>query len=198
MDPEPFRSIPVVNHDLLMVYDYRTVEPSAIIKKVEKYAYLDLVAWSMGVWIAGKYFTTYKDRFSSAIAINGTLEPIDNRCGIPVSAFKGMAEEFSPAILEQFYRDMFDQPEKAARFLNSRPERHLESIAAELHTLQQKYEEHGPGDDIFTRKIVGSRDKVFQARSQLRSWGKEHCVRIKASHFPFYDYSSWDGLINGD
>ena len=197
MDTSPFRSIPAVDHDLLIVYDYRLINPSDIIKQVETYVSLHLVAWSMGVWIAGKFFIPFRDRFTSTTAINGTLNPIDDQFGIPPEPFDEMVRSFSPQVLEKFYRDMFDQPDNAERFLNTRPNRPLESIASELQTFRQNYNELGPGEDIFTSKIVGSRDRIFQARSQLRSWGKKNCTRIKAGHFPFYDWSSWDTIIDG-
>lgn len=196
MDSIPFQVIPVISHDLLMVYDYRQIEPAPIIKLIEKYDSLYLVAWSMGVWIAGKFLSEYKDLFTSSIAINGTLTPIDDQFGIPVKAFDTMINDFSPAVLDEFYQDMFNQQDQVQQFFNNRPDRSPESILSELQTLRHLYSEHGPGEDIFDRKIVGSRDKIFPARSQLRCWGKENCERIQAAHFPFYDWSSWD-LITG-
>ncbi len=195
MDPAPFRSVPSVDHDLLMVYDYRQVEPEAIMERIVKYDFLHLVAWSMGVWIAGKFFCSYKDRFSSTTAVNGTLTPIDDQRGIPPKAFNTMISGFSAAVLEGFYRDMFDQQDLAERFLHSKPKRTAGSILSELQTLKHMYDELGPGDDIFTRKLVGGRDRIFPARSQLLSWGKKNCERTKAAHFPFYDGSSLDLII---
>ena len=192
MDSIPFRVIPVIDHDLLMVYDYRQTEPSSIIKLIEKYDSLYLVAWSMGVWIAGKFLSQYKDLFASSMAINGTLTPIDDQFGIPVKAFDTMINDFSPAVLDEFYRDMFNQQDQAQQFFCNRPDRSPESILNELQTLRHLYDEHGPGDDIFDRKLVGSRDRIFPARSQMRCWGKENCELIQAAHFPFYDWSSWD------
>ena len=197
MDPSPFISIPVHNHDLFMIYDYTKVDIPHIEEITKMYSSTHLVAWSMGVWIAGKYFTSLKDRFTSATAVNGTLMPIDDNYGIPAKAFDVMINEFSPDVLEQFYCDMFDQPDEIDRFLGSKPTRSLESIANELKFLQHNYAEQGPGDDIFTRKIVGTRDRIFMARSQQKSWGKENCVRVKAGHFPFYDWPSWDQIVDG-
>ena len=192
MDSIPFRSIPAIDHDLLMVYDYRQIDPTAIIKLTGQYDSLHLVAWSMGVWIAGSFFSDYKDRFTSSMAINGTLNPIDDQYGIPVKAFDTMISDFSSPVLDEFYRDMFDQQDQTEQFFYNRPHRSTESILTELQTLRRLYTEHGPGHDIFDRKIVGNRDRIFPARSQLRSWGKENCKRIQAAHFPFYNWSSWD------
>lgn len=197
MDPAPFRSIPANNHDLLLVYDYCQNDPTSIIEQVEKYTSLHLAAWSMGVWIAGTFFTDYRDRFETTTAINGTLTPIDDKLGLPPQLFDDMILHFSPPVLEGFYREMFDPQDQAEHFLTIRPERSLVSIKTELQTLRQLYNEYGPGADIFSRKIVGTRDRIFQARAQLRSWGKENCTRIKNAHFPFYDWPSWDLVIDG-
>lgn len=196
MDAAPFRSIPAIDHDLLMVYDYRKIEPAAIIKHTGQYDTLHLVAWSMGVWIAGSFFSDYIDRFTSAMAINGTLNPIDDQYGIPVKAFHTMINDFSSPVLDAFYRDMFDRQDQTEQFFAGRPSRSPESVHNELQTLRHLYSEHGPGKDIFDRKLVGSRDRIFPARSQLRSWGKKNCERIQAAHFPFYNWSSWD-LLTG-
>lgn len=197
MDPAPFRAIPATDHDLLMAYDYRQVEPSTLLTLTKQYDTLHLLAWSMGVWIAGKFFAGCRDRFASATAMNGTLTPVDDHCGIPPTAFAAMIRAFSPATLDGFYRDMFDREDQAARFLHNKPCRSPKSMLTELQTLRQLYETLGPGEDIFNRKLVGSRDRIFPARSQLHSWGKKNCERIKAAHFPFYDWSSWDRIIGG-
>ena len=197
MDAAPFESIPAVDHDLLMVYDYRQVAPETILTLTGKYDFLHLIAWSMGVWIAGKFFADSKERFTSATAVNGTLTPIDDQCGIPPELFDAMISGFSTSGLEEFYLNMFDRQETACRFLNSRPRRSLESVRQELKTLRRVYAELGPGNDIFDHKLVGSRDRIFSARAQQRSWGKDNCHRIKAAHFPFYDRPSWDLFIGG-
>lgn len=197
MDHTPFMSIPAGEHDVLLVADYCQINPSEILQQVEAYPTVHLVAWSMGVWVAGNSFAYSRDLFSSATAINGTLNPIDEKLGIPPQSFDDMIENFSMPVLEGFYREMFDQPEAADRFLGERPTRPLESIARELRTLRKEYAKMGPGKDMFNRKIVGTRDRIFTARAQLRSWGKENCMRTKQPHFPFYNLPSWDTIIKG-
>lgn len=197
MDPSPFRSIPVGAHDLCIVYDYRSCEPSSILTDIRPYSTVHLLAWSMGVWVAGRYFAQNKTMFSSATSINGTLHPIDDRFGIPSQPFAEMIENFSAPLLEKFYQDMFDEQNQAERFLRTRPKRSLASIRSELVALQQLYNADGPGENLFTSRIVGTRDRIFQARSQLRSWDDSPCDRIKTGHFPFYSWPSWDAIIAG-
>lgn len=195
MDPAPFQSIPVLDHDLLMAYDYREIEPEEVLRKTGEYESVHLIAWSMGVWVAGKYFAKHKNRFASAAAINGTLTPIDDQAGIPAEPFDAMINDFSRTVLDEFYRDMFDRDEELARFFRNRPRRPLNAVLEELQTLKRLYMEQGAGKDIFDRCLAGSRDRIFPARAQLRSWGKERCERIPAPHFPFYDWESWDLIV---
>jgi len=108
-----------------------------------------------------------------------------------------MIDTFSEATLEQFYSDMLSDRADAERFLSHRPRRRPENVLAELIRLRQAYRQHGPAKDIFSRKIVGSRDRIFPARNQIRSWGKKNCAVIKAPHFPFYGWQSWEHLPAG-
>lgn len=197
MDPVPFRSIPADGYDVFMAYDYREIAPVALMEETRSYPSLHLLAWSMGIWIAGKFLSGYRERFSSALAINGTLTPIDAEKGIASETYAAMIREFSSDRLEMFYRDMFDDDAGASRFLASRPDRSAASLREELRIMQEKYAKLGPGEDIFSRRLVGSRDRIFPARSQVRSWGRERCETIRVAHFPFYGWPSWDRLIEG-
>ncbi|GAB4341335.1 MAG: hypothetical protein Kow0089_15600 [Desulfobulbaceae bacterium] len=195
MDPEPFRSIPAQNHDLLMAWDYREIDPTPLRELSRSHTSLHLVAWSMGVWVAGRLPEDVQDCFASAVAVNGTPHPVDDRRGIPVRAFDAMIRDFSPDVLEDFYRSMFEDEEETARFLDHLPQRSAASVHAELVALRRMYERFGPGRDIFTRRLVGARDRIFPARSQLRSWGRDSCTTITGGHFPFYRLPSWDVLV---
>ena len=192
MDPAPFRDMPAAGHDLLMLYDYRDLDLARIGEMLpEGYGHLYLVAWSMGVWVAGLLPGSCRNRFAAAIAVNGTTTPIDERRGIDPKAYDDMIGAFSARTLEGFYREMFDDRRQAARFFRNRPRRPAESILEELVTLRRAYLEHGPSADIFTRRIVGSRDRIFPARSQIRAWGRDRCTTLPLPHFPFYALTDW-------
>ncbi|MHB1350825.1 MAG: DUF452 family protein [Desulfobulbus sp.] len=198
MDPEPFRPIVPQGHDLLMFYDYRELgrpEPAEFFPG--QYQRVDLLAWSMGVWVAGHLLGGYRRHLRAAVAVNGTLTPIDDRGGIPEQAFAEMLTTFSPAALTEFYRSMFDDRAGAARFLNQRPERPDEEIGEELAALRNHWSALGPAPDIYTAVLAGARDRIFAGRNQVRAWGRERCRLFSGPHFPFYDLD-WDALLRAE
>ena len=198
MDPVPFRDIPVYGHDLLMVYDYTRLRQSDLQGlSLDIYKQLHLVAWSMGVWAAGYLLAGQEYNLTTATALNGTLTPIDDRFGIGCRAFQDMVRTFSTQTLGEFYDSMFAEQKEAKRFKRCKPQRSQDDIFHELVALQRHYAEHGPADNIYGRKLVGSRDRIFPARNQVRSWGKGRCTVINAPHFPFYGWPSWDTVITG-
>lgn len=197
MDPAPFRTVPASGHDLLMLYDYRQLDPDRIGDMIPAgYRQLYLLAWSMGVWVAGHLLGPFCDRFASLVAVNGTTTPIDDRRGIEAKAYADMISSFSAGTLETFYQAMFDDRREAEFFLRHRPQRPADNMLAELVMLRCAYLEHGPAADIFTRKIIGSRDRIFPARSQLRAWDKDHSTVLPLPHFPFYALPDWRALLN--
>jgi hypothetical protein len=53
----------------------------------------------------------------------------------------------------------------------------------------------GSGQDIYTRKIITSRDRIFSGRNQMRAWGKG-CGDVRNwPHFPFYQLTDWRELL---
>ncbi|MDW7771461.1 MAG: DUF452 family protein [Desulfobulbaceae bacterium] len=199
MDPTPFRDIDVRDHDLFMVFDYSRMERGDFQDfPTGSYEDLHLVAWSMGVWAAAYALAGQEKRFTTATAVNGTLSPIDATRGIEPGAFTDMVNNFSAPALHAFYKSMFTDQAEAERFFRNRPQRSEHNILHELVCLGRYYDQRKPVNNIFGRKIVGSRDRIFPARNQLRSWGRDKCSLIRAPHFPFYGLPSWDFIIAQD
>jgi biotin synthesis protein BioG len=195
MDPAPFSPLAPERQDLLLFYDYRELdEPDPAVLLPRGYQRLSLLAWSMGVWVAGHLLAGCRQQLSTAVAVNGTLTPIDDRAGIPALAFEEMLATFSPQSLLDFYASMFGDQAGLDLFLAHRPERPVEEVRAELAALRAHYLVQGPASDIYSRHLVGSRDRIFAARAQVRCWGKERCRTFQGPHFPFYD-QGWAGLL---
>lgn len=191
MGPEPFADVNFGLSDVLLVYDYRSMDSGSLLSHLPKGGRLHLLAWSMGVWAAAwlaRHDPLFAGLcFSSATALGGTLSPVDDRCGIPAGNFAAMLDNFSPATLEQFRRSMFDGEAEAERFLSCPPRRapaELREELEQLHALCQNSAEDLP--DIYSRRIVTARDRIFPARSQIRAWCRERCETLPLPHFPFY------------
>ncbi|MCF6188819.1 MAG: DUF452 family protein, partial [Desulfobulbaceae bacterium] len=116
----------------------------------------------------------------------GTLQPIDDKAGIPGAAFDATIKTLDAARLEAFYASMFDLQAQSEDFMNSRPARSVSSVREELISLRSAVQQAGSVPDIFSRRIVTMRDRIFPARNQLRAWTKPRSEQVKWPHFPFY------------
>uniref|UniRef100_UPI0040561F96 pimeloyl-ACP methyl esterase BioG family protein n=1 Tax=Candidatus Electronema sp. TaxID=2698783 RepID=UPI0040561F96 len=187
MGPEPFQDADFGCADVLLVYDYRSMDDS-VFAALPQVKPLHLLAWSMGVWAAawlaehGPRFAAL--RFSTATAVGGTLRPIDDQRGISPESFDAMLDDFSPLTLEQFYRSMFDNNAEAEQFLARRPQRPWQDLRDELCCLRDLCRSSSVPPDIYNRRIVTSRDRIFSARNQLRAWGRDRCETLPLPHFP--------------
>ncbi len=178
-----------------MVYDYRSLTPLDM-SLFAQYESLHLLAWSMGVWVAGHLLPSMHERFQTRTAIGGTLDPVHDLKGIPVDGYRNMLDHFDDTVLTQFYHSMFEDEQQLNRFLFARPKRSLSGIHAELAAFQDFYCTYGTGKDFFTKKIITTRDRVFPLKNQLRSWGKKEATLLKLPHFPFYSIKTWQELIS--
>ncbi|MCL2790650.1 MAG: DUF452 family protein [Desulfobulbus sp.] len=194
MDPTPFREPPAADLDLCMFFDYRKLDPIDL-KDFAGYQHVHLVAWSMGVWMASHLLAGRGAAFASSTAIGGTLLPVDQQRGIPPGIYNAMLDHFSSAVLDAFQRDMFDDPGQLARFLAHRPQRTLSGLRDEMAACRDAFLRSGPGDDIYSRALITSRDRIFSGRNQLRAWGKGRGDVTAWPHFPFYYLADWRDLL---
>ena len=182
MGPEPFAGLFADDRDCFFCADYRDLSLPDL-GWIKDYATVDLLAWSMGVWVAAATLAPYRDRFVTRTALAGTLHPIDDRRGIPVAAWMEMEDHLDAAMMERFYASMFEDDQERQRFLAHRPTRSPASLREELTALRRHVNATGPVQDIFTRRIVTRRDRIFPPRNQLRAWGKDNCEIHPWPHF---------------
>ena len=194
MDEHPFAGVPSSGYDILLGYDDRTLEqpPADLFKP---YTSCHLIAWSMGVWVAGHILKGLQHLFANRIAIGGTLDPVHPTRGIPPESYDAILQSSTPETIIEFYQSMFDDEATLQTFLNNRPQRARDAIWEELAAFKNHYLTHGGASDIFTHKYVTSRDRVFPLKNQRKAWGKDGCSIVKLPHFPFYAISEWQELL---
>lgn len=208
MCPEPFQEIPAGPIDVLMVYDYRIMELDEIAslhKNLQKqhpaYQEIHLLSWSMGVWAAASLLGNTPPpelHLTSAIAIGGTCHPIHDRLGLPEQGFTEMAEQLSPTRMQGFQNALFMDKQEAQRFSTSfqKGKRSFKGLQQELLALAKASASQPTPSDIYTSKIITSRDKIFPARNQVRAWGRKESSTLPLPHFPFYHWPNWAAMLD--
>lgn len=165
MDPEPF--LPMLGAvDAQLVWDYTDL---ASLPKLPKDKPVHLMAWSMGVWAAGRVLGEAVP-VASATAVNGTPFPIDDARGIPEAVFRGTLEGFSEAGLLRFRRRMCGGAEALQGFLAHVPKRSTEELRAELAALERAIRAVPAPSLPWTRALVCSGDRIFPPAAQLAAF----------------------------
>ena len=198
-DEHPFQQLKSDEYDLVMCYDYRDIlTPKQIERLFGSYQEVNLIAWSLGVYVANLLFNKYQSLFASCTAVNGTLSPIDNETGIPPAIFQGTIDGLNQRNLEKFQMRMCGGRNAFADFKEKAPQRQIEDQKEELISLQEVITNHQVDWNIYQKAIIGQKDLIFPAENQQKAWeGK--CKTIQEEQFAHYFFSTiekWDELLS--
>ena len=189
-DYKPFEFLACNDFDVLMFFDYNTLD----MPPIPNYKEYILISWSMGV------FSAYllKDKlpsFSKKIAINGTPLPVNDDYGIPVKPFLLTLRHAKTGLEGKFYQNIFDTPIEYDRYLKSAVERPIENRVEELNSLYKKIKNTEiEYKHFYDKAIVSKNDKIIPAKNQINFW-QEKAKIIESGHFPYYNFKSWDEII---
>lgn len=166
------------------------------IELIVSYSEVILIAWSMGVWAAAKTLFTTGVKINKSIAINGTLSPVDDNNGIPISIFKGTIDNFSERNKQKFDRRMHASMSDNQKFKEIESSRLLEDQLDELKLIYDLAMEEQV-DSKFDKAIVGTSDLIFPTRNQLHFWKERADIReLELPHFPFFSFNSWTEIVD--
>lgn len=165
-----FADYPPLSSDLLLCYDYRSMTFDASV--LEGYCELRVVAWSMGVWVAGQVLGNLSGlpAITGRLAVNGTPFPIDDVRGIPVAIFRGTLEGLNPQTLGKFRRRMCGSSEGVKAFLAHGLTRPLEELREELASLYRLVSSLPSTGWAWEEAWIGRRDRIFPAANQQEAW----------------------------
>jgi len=181
MDESVVKHLNFENYDVLMFYDYNSLETNFDFASINLYSNKYLVAWSMGVMTA----TNFDINYIKKIAINGTLKPIDDKFGIPKRIYNLTLKGFSPKGAEKFIKNMFLE-EYNLPIIN----RNFENQKSELEALTHyKAKENFKYDKI----ILSTEDKIIPTKNQIAFWNIE--PNISSGHAPFNKFKNWSELL---
>lgn len=193
-DYKPFEFLECKNFDVLMFYDYNTIEMPL---KIDRYKETYLIAWSMGV------FSAYllKDElpiFTHKIAVNGTPYPVNNEWGIPEKPFLLTLRHAKTGLEGKFYQNIFNSREEFERYMSSPVERPIDNREKELKSLYNIIKNFDINyEKFYDTALISKNDKIIPSKNQASFWlgcGTPYQM-LESGHFPYYNYKSWEKIL---
>lgn len=181
MDSRPFATVSRPGYDTLVVWDYR--ELSADWRIVAGYEEIVLIAWSMGVYAASMTIHSIRHLITAAIAVNGTMTPVDNHFGIPEAVYEGTAAGLDERSLRKFFRRMCGDRATTDRFMASAPQRPVAELVEELHAIYPEPWFANPKADDWDLAVIGRQDAIFPACNQQRAWQGTPVTFVDRPHY---------------
>ncbi len=179
-------------YDCLLCFDYRSLDFDYSL--LEGYREIRLLAWSMGVWVAGQILTERNYPWEMKIAVCGTSFPVDDCRGIPKAVFRGTLEHFSDTTLVRFRRRICGTTEQVKKFLSHKPYRSTEELHEELQALETAV--HRPSTAfVWDKAIIGTQDKIFPPANQREAWKGTAIIEKDVEH---YDEDLFGRLFSGE
>ena len=183
MDENVVSHLNCENYDVLMFYDYNTLDTDFDFDMLEMYSEKNLIAWSMGVMVGGMRKWS-PNSLKRAVAINGTLKPIDEKYGIHPKIYDLTIKGFNEKGRKRFISSMFEQNVEISC------NREIENQLSELIALKNyKAIENFRYDKV----IISNNDKIIPTKSQIAFWGIE--PNLKGGHCPFFQFEKWSDLL---
>lgn len=196
MDEKPYSQLES-SMDILFVHDYTNLNlnfDSSNDFDFNKYKKTYLITFSAGVFMS-KYLKDILPEFDLKIAINGTLFPLDEKRGIPKNILAKM-ENITLENALDFRGKLIPNITHLRQFNRFQPARDLQSSQDELTALK-KYFSCPIHNSDFDKIIIGKNDKIIPLENQLKAWeGHKNLHIIDGGHFLFYNFSSFDEIIN--
>ncbi len=196
MDENVVKHLDCEDYDVLMFYDYNTLDTDFDFNSLNIYSEKNLIAWSMGVMVASFLATLIRPlgTFSHQgrrICINGTLKPIDEKFGIHPKIYDLTIKGFNEKGRERFIKSMFDVQCELTPHPNPLPEeREINNQLSELIALKN----YTADDSLkYNRILISDNDKIIPTKSQVAFWGIE--PNLKGGHCPFFQFSKWSELL---
>ena len=176
------------DYDVLMFYNYNSL--SIDLDFAKYYTEINLVSWSMGVFISGMVLNPILSRLNRITFINGTLKPIDEKYGISPKIYDLTVRFFSDESAEKFVSNMFSDRQKHKIKLREP----ISDLKNELIALQKYTEENISSDKIVPTKIyISNKDRIIPSKHQSAYWNTE--PNTEGEHYIFDKFTKWSELL---
>ena len=180
MDESVVGHFMVEDYDVLMFYDYNSLDTDFDFELLTKYSDKYLVAWSMGVMVG----TLFDIGYTSATAINGTLKPVDENFGIHPKIYDLTIKGFNEKGRERFLKTIFNEN------FNPNVSRKLDEQKSELSAIKT----YSAKEDFkYSKVFISDSDKIIPTKSQIAYWGIN--ANLRGAHCPFDLFTKWSELL---
>lgn len=183
-DENTVRHVVIPGYDVIAVYDYRDID-ACILSEIpfENYTRKVLLAWSFGVWVAGRLLLELPP-FDRVVAVNGTLCPVDDNYGIPEKIFAFTLKNIERQGIGKFNERMCGN--SINDFTPSR--RPFDEQLEELKTLASYFRERQKLFLQWDAVLIGEADSIFPVKNMVRFW-EEKSIFVtlcpEMNHYPF-------------
>ena len=174
------------NYDILMFYDYNTLDTDFDFESLNIYPEKNIIAWSMGVMVSA-YLTpslALPLGEGKCTAINGTLKPINKEFGIHPKIYDLTIKGFNEKGRKRFIDSMFNETIDINCKRNI-DEQHSELIALKNYQANEAFK--------YNKVLISDNDKIIPTKSQIAFWGIE--PNLKSGHCPFFQFKKWSELL---
>lgn len=188
MDEKSVSFLEFGKYDVIMFYDYRNL--SSVDFDFGAYKNKFIVSWSTGVFISNLFFDKLHDA-EMKIALNGTLNPVDDEFGIPVNIYNLTVNNFNALSCKKFIKRMF-----AGEEIPVLSDRTVEELKQELISIRDCRIDKCFS---FDKAVISENDKIIPSQNQHNFWDSRNNVQVKkiqGGHYPFLNFRSWDDILN--
>ena len=196
-DNAPFEFLECRNFDVLVLFDYSSLDFPLDKKVFKLYKNKYLITWSMGVFSAYKLKDYFED-FDKKVAINGTVFPIDDDYGIPIRSFILTLRHSKQGLEGKFYQNIFYKSEEFEKYLKNPVLRTIENRVVELEKIYKIIQDSEKSyDRFYDFAYVSQDDKIIPSKNQKAFWTKYNVPYkiLDSGHFPYYNFNGWDDII---
>ena len=192
-DPSHYAHLDSIN-SVIMCYDYRNLsfDYELLESNMKDKNKLEIVAYSMGVSIASKFFKNLNA--NKRIAMCGTTIGIHKNYGIDPRSFHHSIKNFR---IKDFKLALFGDCElEIAQNFTFRNE---EILKEELSSIY-KYCMDNQNPQIAWDKIyIASKDYIFTPKACRDYFTNSNNIKtIDSYHYPFFSFDSWDEICDMD
>ena len=196
MDYTIFKEYSSTDYDVVLFYHYSNLTPDYDFDSLfEKYDEVNLISWSMGVWVSSVILNKYKNKIKHKIALAGTLKPVNDEYGIITGVYKATIDNFSAIGRAKFFKRMWNGVEIPEMFKQHKSIREIEDQKEELVFLKENFKKLPEPKNIFDTIIIGEKDLICPTKNQINYWKNTNYKLIDAPHFIFYHWKTWEELL---